>query len=92
MKTSSERPVEKQWDTVLDDFNVTILCCHTFNFKCLVGWGGKDGGVSYGQEAALESNMLEDDKALTCPLCRYFQNPQQLSHCDDCGVTDNYFE
>ena len=28
----------------------------------------------------------------TCPLCRYYTNPQQLNHCDDCGVTDNYFE
>ena len=57
------------------DFNITILCCHTCNWKCLVGCVLKD----------MES-------AQTCPLCRYYQNPQETSHCDDCEITNNYME
>lgn len=71
-----ERHIEKPWDSN-EDFNLTILCSHTFNWKCLLGWGG---------------DKVNQDEVHTCPLCRYYQNPQQLNHCDECGVTDNYFE
>ena len=78
---SSDRQCEQQWDYVKQDFNVTILCCHTFNWRCLIRGGGQ------------ESQMVEsDDQVQTCPLCRYYQNPRELSHCDDCGITDNQLE
>lgn len=58
---SSDRQYEQQWDSVNQDFNITILCCHTFNWRCLVGWGGH------------ETNQVEnEEQAQTCPLCRYY--------------------
>jgi hypothetical protein len=35
---SQQRLREKAWDMLKEDFNVTILCSHVFNWKCLVGW------------------------------------------------------
>ena len=43
------------------EFLITILCCHTCNWKCLVGWGRN------------ESDKVEDENtSQTCPLCRYY--------------------
>jgi len=53
--------MEKPWDPESEDFLVTILCCHTFNWKCLSAWGDKK------EEAELE--------VAVCPLCRFYQCP-----------------
>jgi hypothetical protein len=55
---SVERDMEKPWDPESEDFLVTILCCHTFNWKCLSAWGDKK------EEAELE--------VAVCPLCRFY--------------------
>jgi len=63
--------IEKQWDPTCEDFNISILCCHTFNQRCLIGWSGNE-------MSALRSsgdNTGGEDIADTCPLCRYYQNP-----------------
>ena len=41
------------------DFNITILCCHTFNWKCLVGWGGNN--KNFQEEIEDGDNMIDDD-------------------------------
>lgn len=78
--SSNEKLIEHHWD-IEEDFNISILCSHTFNWMCLLGWGN-------------DSHMARanEDQIHTCPLCRYYQNPQHLNHCDECGITDNYFE
>ena len=62
---SDSRQGEKVWDLELEDFNITILCCHTFNQKCLDGWSGNE------PNPLGDSDTLED-QADTCPLCRYY--------------------
>ena len=60
------------------DFNVTILCGHTFNWKCLIGYGN------------IEDEEI-DETSLTCPLCRFYQSPQPITQCDACDVTDDMY-
>lgn len=80
----------------MQDFNITILCSHTINWRCLLGWENNERGA---QTSALTQPLSSEghgishsETAPTCPLCRFYQSPQELSRCDDCGVTDNFFE